>query len=283
MRSFLPLLYKCQKMMRSAKDDTFYQTLREKYTFRYSFSNLCRIPSKLSVSRLSPDVLDASDTSKDLFTEPKKTAVPDFFLGTGFHQPTSAERGTATHLFLQFCDFSRAVKTGAKEELSRLIEFGFLPKEYEPLVYLNELDAFLQGEFCAEIRNASQVIREQRFNLLMNAKEFTKDPVLKKELENESLAVQGVIDLILIDIEGRLSLFDYKTDRLTREELADPSVAAKKMNRVHGLQLSYYAMAAEKLFGCPCHRLCIYSTHSAMLYDVDPTSSEIPEDLLDTL
>ena len=264
-------------------DDALYQTLCEKYAFRYPYADLRRIPAKLSVSRLSPDVLDESDTSKALFAEQKKTAVPDFFLETGAHRPSSAERGTATHLFLQFCDFELAYRTGAREELARLIEKSFIPRGFEDLVYLEELDHFLQSEFCREIRASQRVIREQRFNLLMSPEHFTTDKVLQKRLGEERLAVQGVIDLIYFDAEGRLCLFDYKTDRLSREELADPTLAAKRMNDLHGLQLSYYAYAAEQLFGVPCHRLCIYSTHSAQVYDVTPDTTKIPSDLLDTL
>ncbi len=263
-------------------DDSLYETLREKYAFRYAYGDLQRIPAKLSVSRLSPDVLDDTDGSKDLFPEQKKTMIPDFFISRGIHRPTAAERGTATHLFLQFCDFSLAYRTGAKEELARLIEKGFIPRDYEELVYLDELDAFLKSDFCGEIRNARKIIREQRFNLLMDAKHFTTDPKIKAELEDAKLAVQGVIDLIVFDSEGHLCLYDYKTDRLTKEELSDRELAAKKMNEVHGLQLSYYAHAAEQLFGVPCHRLCIYSTHSAMLYDVIPHSPDDAATLLDT-
>ena len=84
------------------------------------------------------------------------------------------------------------------------------------------------------------------------------------------MAVQGVIDLILIDENGDIELYDYKTDRLTAAELADPSAAKKKMNDAHALQLSYYAYAVEQLFGRKCKRVCIYSTHSAELYDVEP-------------
>ena len=94
---------------------------------------------------------------------------------------------------------------------------------------------------------------------------------------------QGVIDLILFDSEGRLCLYDYKTDRLTKEELSDKALAAKRMNDLHGLQLSYYAHAAEQLFGVPCHRLCVYATHSATLYDILPPSPEKAASLLDSI
>ena len=90
------------------------------------------------------------------------------------------------------------------------------------------------------------------------------------EAKTERLAVQGVMDLIVIDEQGKLLLVDYKTDRLTKEELMDENAAAKRLNQVHGLQLSYYAHAAAMLFDRPCDRLAIYSTHGARLFDVTP-------------
>ena len=98
---------------------------------------------------------------------------------------------------------------------------------------------------------------------------FSSDPELLEKMRDETLAVQGVIDLLLIDEDGEISLYDYKTDRLTREERENYALAAKKMNETHGLQLSYYAKAIELLYGKPCRRICVYSTHTATLYDID--------------
>ncbi len=261
-------------------DQDLYRSLQTKYAFRYPHRDLQRIPAKLSVSRLSPDILDENDTSKDLFDRPEKTAIPDFFLGKINSRPNATERGTATHLFFQFFDISLALRHGAREELARLVEKKFIPQHVADLVYTEELEAFLQSVFAQEIQQAKRIIREQRFNLLMDSECFTANPLLRQTLQGEKMAVQGVIDLILIDREDRLCLFDYKTDRLTEAERNNPALAAEKMNRIHGLQLSYYAYAMEKLFGRPCHRICVYSTHSASLYDIAPMPLDLPKDTL---
>jgi ATP-dependent exoDNAse (exonuclease V) beta subunit len=228
-------------------------------------------------------VLDEQDGSFELFEEEDNTEIPDFFLGNGPTAPKATERGTATHLFLQFCDFKRATVHGAREELARLVEERFLPQNIADMVYVEELERFLQSDLARRIQKAKTVIRERRFNLYMDSESFTTNDELKRSLQGEKLAVQGVIDLILIDEEDRICLFDYKTDRLSREERDDPILAAKKMNRLHGLQLSYYAYAAERLFGRPCHQICVYSTHSGALYDITATSPCLPENTLDRL
>ena len=59
-------------------DEKLLAHLQEKFSFEYGYKELKRVPAKISVSRLSPDVLDENDTSVDLIND-KKTAVPDFF------------------------------------------------------------------------------------------------------------------------------------------------------------------------------------------------------------
>ena len=258
-------------------DSELLSLLREKFDFKYGYSELTRIPAKLSVSRLSPDVLDESDTSADLFVGERKTQIPDFFITDKPSYASAAERGTATHLFFQFCDLERARAHGISEELARLVEKRFIPDNMAKLIYLDELDRFLTSELSDRISNASKVIREQRFNLLLSADAFTKEQPFAEQLKDESLAVQGVIDLVLIDADGNIELYDYKTDRLTREELADDEAAAARMNALHGMQLSYYAQAVSLLFGKECSRVCVYSTHAAKLFDITPIPLKIAQ------
>ncbi|MBQ7376402.1 MAG: UvrD-helicase domain-containing protein [Clostridia bacterium] len=250
-------------------DEALVNTLRKQFDFKYEYSVLSRVPSKLSVSRLYPDVLDENDESLELFATEQKASVPDFFLSGAPSGASSAERGTATHLFLQFCDYKNARAKGASEELARLAELKFIPESTKELVYLSELEKFLHSELIELIIGSKQVIREQRFNVELPVDKFSSDPELLEKMRGETLAVQGVIDLLLIDEDGEISLYDYKTDRLMREERENYALAAKRMNETHGLQLSYYAKAIELLYGKPCRRICVYSTHSATLYDID--------------
>ena len=245
--------------------------LREEFAFKYKYSSLSRVPSKISVSRLYPDVLDENDTSATLYDETvQKAEVPAFFTDGAPARANAAERGTATHLFLQFCDFKNAYEHGVEEELSRLLEKKFLPVGTSELIYESELEAFMKSELIGLILSAKSIIREQRFNVELSAKGFTSDEELLDLMQDEKLAVQGVIDLIIIDESGNLSLFDYKTDRLTKAELSDPALAEARMNETHGLQLSYYAKAVEHLFGRKCARVSVYSTHAARLFEITP-------------
>ncbi len=250
-------------------DKYLLKSLREEFGYVYPYRELSRIPSKISVSRLSPDVLDDNDTSLELFGEKKLVSVPAVFSGVADKKASHTQRGTATHLFLQFCDFERAERHGAAEELARLIAEGFLPKTATDEVFTEELEQFFQSELYGKIKTARCVIREQRFNIYLPISMFSKDIVFLETARDERLAVQGVIDLILIDVNGELRIYDYKTDRLSRAELEDKKKLSAKMRALHAQQLSYYKVAAERLFDRECASVEVYSTQAATLVDVN--------------
>lgn len=275
-----------EQALLSAKEEETDEALRselaQKYAFRYPYAALRKLPAKISVSKLSPDALDEEDTTAELFPT-KKATVPDFFLSSSSSQASAAQRGTATHLFLQFVDFERALRHGIKEEIARLIQMRFIPENFGDLIFEEEMEQFFKSDLIREIQRSQKIIREQRFNVMLSAENFTQDSKFKKVLAREKLAVQGVIDLILLDQDGTPRIYDYKTDRLTREELKNPSLAQEKMNRLHGLQLSYYAHAASILFHQPCDQLFVYSTHAGRLFEIEKKDLLSVTEFLDTL
>ena len=172
------------------------------------------------------------------------------------------------HLFLQFCNFEYAATHGITDELDRLLSLKYLPSNIKDLIYVDELEKFIESDLLTEILKAKRIIREQRFNVTLPPQSFTSDDSLIQKLQGEELAVQGVIDLIIITQDGKIKLYDYKTDRLTKEELSSPTLAKAKLEERHAQQLSYYAKACERLFGKKCDSVEIYSTHSAKLYEI---------------
>lgn len=233
---------------------------RERLAYSYPHAFLGKLPAKLSVSRLTPTILD--DTDRDAASledtdEVKLLEIEEFLAEKS--RASAADRGTATHLFLQFCDFERAERLGVAEELSRLTEEGFIAPSVARLINIRQLERFFESRFFAEFKRARRVFREQRFNILLPASDFSEDPELKRELGDERILVQGVIDLFFESENGRVILCDYKTDNLTDEELSDAALAAEKLAARHARQLSYYSMAIERLLGRVPDRVLIYS------------------------
>ncbi|MBR7184075.1 MAG: UvrD-helicase domain-containing protein [Clostridia bacterium] len=239
------------------------ETLSARFAFVYPDAHLTELPAKLAVSRLSPTLLDEAalpDRVEKAIVLPELRQRPAFL--DGFAQSSAeaaAERGTATHVFLQFCDFARCAADpspqGIAAEAERLVQARFITPRMAELLRTDELSAFFRSPFYAELADAEWVLRERRFHLFLPAAAFTTDPDYAAELGEEKILVQGVIDLCFTDRAGRLILCDYKTDRLPR----DPAAARALLRERHGGQLGYYAEACRALFGRVPDRICLWS------------------------
>ena len=220
------------------------RTLRERFDRRYAHAARTKIPAKLSISRLYPDILDDTILAEAIGEKklPPVTTAPRFIENT---ESDAAKRGTATHLYLQFFDFGNAAENGAAAELKRLTEKQFLTAEDAALVNLKEIEAFLTSPLFASMRSAKKLYREQRFNLELSAADFATDARLKAELAGETVLVQGVIDCFFYDENDNIVLVDYKTDRLPKDRKA----AEEKLRAAHARQLGYYARAIEEICG----------------------------------
>ena len=253
----------------SADAAEIYEEISERFHFEYPEKVMTEIPEKMSVSRLYPTVLDESETELKLFDEKttereaaegevvRRNPLPDFITGTEGDE--SARRGIATHMVLQFCDLENLKANGARAELARLREADFLSERNKERVRVYEIELFARSELFSDMLKAKKLYRELRFNCRLPATLFTDDEAKRAKLRDTGILVQGVIDCLIEDGEGKLHLVDYKTDRLTREELADVDLAREKLNKKHSLQLSYYAMAIKKMFGREPSTVSVYS------------------------
>ena len=109
------------------------------------------------------------------------------------------------------------------------------------------------------MENAKNLYREFRFNTRLPAELFTEKEENKRLYEGHTVLVQGVIDCLIENDDGSFRLVDYKTDRLTEEELANEAMAQKKLSEKHSQQLHYYSLAVEKIFGKKPTRVEVYS------------------------
>ena len=237
-------------------DDGLTDELTRRFTYEYPNKYLTVLPEKLSVSRTYPGALDV-DGAVELFTEDEKPTQPAFITGRATEE--SAKRGIATHMFLQFCDLQKLRDGGAKRELQRLLDEGFLSQADGERVRLYEINSFTRSRLFCDMLDARHVYRELRFNVAMPAHLFTENEEQKAAYREKTVLVQGVIDCIIEYSDGTLGLFDYKTDRLTEEELSDRAKATATLSAKHSRQLSYYAHAVEKMFGKAPARVEVYS------------------------
>ncbi len=244
---------------------------------------LRQIPTKIPASRMRDDLLDScvffdtdrpvDDDGKRLVTSEDATwcdavteaaireslrlmsagnteDLNEFELLLGENRrPTAAERGTATHLFLQFADYGRVADRGIDEEIARLVEDGFINARTADILDRATLQAFFASRFMTHVRKASVVERELKFHRFVPLATLTSNPALAESLGERTLYVQGSIDLLAVFPDGHIEICDYKTDRLSPAERADPSLLATHMKEKHGHQLAQYAAAVTEMYG----------------------------------
>ncbi len=220
--------------------------VHERLDFSYPYMKMTKIPSKLSVSKLNPTVLDEPDDSAEISDVPTVTSMPNFLRKEEDSLITAAERGTAMHTFMQFCDFGRVRADGVEKEISRLAEEQFIFETDKAKMNVRKLERFFESSLAAAIFASERVYREKRFILKYPARLFS-DAEDKDVLENEEVLVQGVIDCAFYDKDNELVLVDYKTDFFPRGTPRNKIEAV--LRERHSRQLGYYQFACEKIFG----------------------------------
>lgn len=234
-------------------------------THRYPLEILHTLPTKAAASKLRPNLLDLLQEEEEE-DEMLQTQIELMRSAPGFEsllmvqdRVTPAERGTATHAFLELCNFDLLRRHGIDAECARLTAEKFLTEEATDILDREQLEAFLKSDLFGWIAQAERIYREQKFSLFMPFSELTQNEELARSLRSHELFVQGSIDLLLQMPNGELYLIDYKTDRLLSNEKDDPSRYSERMRAVHGEQLSCYTRAVTALFGRAPDKICIYS------------------------
>ena len=174
-------------------------------------------------------------------------------------RPTAIEKGSAAHLFLQYCDYRLVQKYGVEDEIGRLLELGFMTERTAEVLDRGMLTAFFASSFFTRVQTADRVERELRFARFVPLASLTSNAAFAEALGERTLFVQGSIDLLCTFADGHLELCDYKTDFVTPEERRDPSLLRAHMIEKHRPQLLQYAAAVEEMYGVRPNKAYIFA------------------------
>ena len=232
----------------------------------YELAFLQGLPTKVAASKLRSDLLDDlldeddSDGGNEKAVELMQAAPPAFErLLQENDLPSATDVGTATHAFLEFCDFDLLKQSSIEEECTRLVEKGFLLEQSASIISKEQLRLFQKSDLFALIQKAKTVHREQKFGIFLPMEHLTAKEERKDTFRGHSIFVQGSIDLLLIMPDGKMLLIDYKTDRISHAERQDPMLLADRMQTAHSDQLASYAVAVNQLLGRFPDEMYIYS------------------------
>lgn len=247
----------------TASDTVTVDEIAKRFDTVYPYLQVSRLPAKLSVSRLTPDILDEEESSS---LHPVSMVTMPSFLQTSPQKLSGAEKGTATHVFMQFCDFQGVEQNGVEGELLRLVDRRFMTAIMAEAVDRKALKTFFASPLYAQMKAATEIRREFRFNVQLPASAFTQNTERSELLNKELLLVQGVVDCCFTLPDGTLKLIDYKTDRLGK----NPQEGAMLLWERYSNQLYYYKQALERIFGKTVSQISLYSFHHSCEFPTEP-------------
>ena len=229
--------------------------LREKLDFVYPWVGSESLPSKLTATELK-DPLDADDDAAALTPD----APPLTFRRAGpgeTRRLNAVQRGTATHSFLQYVDLARAgTRAQLEREAQRLTAEGRLDAQEAKALDLAALEALFASPLGCEMRDAPDVRREFRFQLLCEAGDYYPEAA-----PGDQILLQGVVDCCFSAPDGSITVVDYKTDRVTVSQV--PERAAHYRG-----QLMAYARALERIFERPVKKCVLWFLHTGTEYEI---------------
>ena len=217
--------------------------IRRGLSFQYPHMEATCAPSKQTATGRKGREKDeeaAEDTaSNQKHSRPYRR--PSFLGGTA----DSLTRGSAIHAAMQYLRYECCNGTAAvAEEVSRIVESGFLTPEQGALVDCRQIAAFFETEIGEKIRSGAKCLREFKFSILVPAEEFGQG------LAGEQVLMQGVVDCALMEEDG-IVLLDFKTDHVTDETIYSTAERYRS-------QVETYAGALARIYKIPVKEKLLY-------------------------
>ena len=219
---------------KTAAKPVFFNEVQARLDYSDPRSALSSVPAKRAAS-------DGSE--RGINREYFASSRPAFMSSGGL---TPAQRGTATHKFMQFSDYA-AARADIESELARLVDGGFLSEDEGKAVNIGAAKRFFMSPLAERIFASDNVMREKKFAALFPAKFFY--PELTGEAAEEKIVVQGIADCVFVE-DGELVIVDYKTDT---------GVDAEALLDRYSAQLEIYREALSQALGMPVKETLLYS------------------------
>ena len=206
--------------------------------WEYPRLELTKIEGKTSVSKL----VKPEETKYEV-----EQIVPEFMKET--KKISSAEVGTIVHLVLQKLDPKEEYNIETiRQLLEKLVANKIITETEKEAVDKDKILKFTKSNIFNKMKTAKEIHKEKPFFINIPVKE-----VYGEETE-DTILVQGIIDLYFIDEDNNLILVDYKTDYV-------PEKNEQYLIEKYEEQLKLYARAIEEALGRKVNEIYIYSTY----------------------
>jgi len=205
--------------------------------YEYPYQEICNIPGKITATQLKGRMQDQeiADGAGDLQNKSAFRFRRPQFLKRDL---SPAEKGTATHLFMQFASYSACKsESEIKKELQRLCAAYYITEQQAQAVEISKILRFFNSELGCWLL-AQEPKREFKFSLMVDTSEYGL------KAEGERVMLQGVIDCFVVEEDG-LTIIDFKTDQSPHPEYYAP-------------QLDAYGKALSRIYQMPVKQKILY-------------------------
>lgn len=214
--------------------------INEMLKWKYKEENSTKTPGKTSISKIK----QMQDNEIEYEQNSIKMEIPKFINKT--QKITNMQKGSLIHLCLQKLNLKEEYTIERIEKLIQNMCTNRIVNENEA----KEIDAkkilkFTQSNLYKKIIKAKQSYKEKPFYMSMSTYE------VYGYKSNDSVLVQGIIDLYFVDENNKIILVDYKTDYVETEA---------KLVEKYKKQLELYKIAIEKSLNKKVDETYIYST-----------------------
>lgn len=206
------------------------EQIDEKLSFTYPSLEISSFASKRTASSL-----DEKENSFEHLTSSRPA-----FLNEG--NMTSAQKGTAMHTFMQYCDYN-ASRQDLSKEINRLKCLSYLDEQQAASLNTSALEKFFNGTFASRMFKSNKIYREIKVASFVPVCEIENT-----DFQNPVL-VQGISDCVFEE-NGELVVVDYKTDRVENEQ---------QLLERYISQLMFYKSAVSKTLKKPVKQVVLYS------------------------
>ena len=220
--------------------------MQKRRDFRYGHIAATMTPSKQTATQRKGRIKDQE--AAEAAQEPKQISrswrVPEFAVtkqrGTAY--------GSAVHAVLQYIRYEACTdEASVRSEVKRLVEEQFITQEQGSMIHCRDIARFFQSEIGTKLRLSSQVLREFKFSILDDARQYGD------ELDGEQVLLQGVVDCALLEPDG-ITVVDFKTDYVTEDTICSVTERYRP-------QVETYAEALSRIFQLPIKGKTLYYFH----------------------
>jgi ATP-dependent helicase/nuclease subunit A len=212
--------------------------VKKSLAWRYELGEAPLLPAKTSVTAIThhSDEYLKIDYSRALERRPKSVLSADL---TGVVEGRLI--GTATHLVIAQLDCAKQVTKKAIEKvIDKLLADGAVTEAVAERIDTESIITFFHsdlGHLVLDTKNT--ILREWPFTFAMPASEFDNSLQASHFTNDENIIVQGIIDMLVRTPDGLL-VIDFKTDRITAEEVSERA-------KLYRRQLELYGKAASAI------------------------------------